>query len=91
MQVGRVKNHGTVQVLLGQMLGRPNQKKVSIPMGAMAAPVRESSVLAGAWVLLNMDPRSLHMSSCRDHLFIRGHQYLSGISPIMGFLGGSDG
>ena len=51
----------------------------------------ESSVIAGAWVLLNMAPRSLHMPSCRDHLFIRGHQYLSGISPIMGFLGGSDG
>lgn len=61
MQVGRVKNHGTVQVLLGQMLGRPNQKKGSIPMGAMAAPVRESSVLAGGLGAAEHGPKLAHV------------------------------
>lgn len=49
----------------------------------MAAPVGESSVIAGAWVQLATVPRQLYITPCRDHLFIGGFQYSSEMVQII--------
>lgn len=74
------KNPWATHMLLGQVLGRPNQEKE-----AVVAPGEEPSVIAGegrAWVCLNTVPSRLYIPPCRYCLFIRGCQRSSEIVHI---------